>query len=103
MQTKPKRYGKQAINTRQIKLIHAIKGKLGISDDDYRTLLYGLFEVLSSKALSWAEAEDLITELNGKAGNPPQPSCHKAGKHAETKKYSNWTAGPAWPPERSAA
>lgn len=68
MQTKAKRYGRQPINGRQIKTIHAIKNKLGMNDDEYRTLLYGMFEVLSSKELSWAEAEDLVSELNRKTG-----------------------------------
>jgi len=79
MNTKPKRYGKQPINGRQIKQIHAIVGKLGMADDEYRALLQGMFGAASCKELSWAEAEDLVAELNGKAGNPPRPPFAKGG------------------------
>lgn len=68
MQTKPKRYGRQPINSRQIKAIHAITNKLGMDDEAYRALLQGMFGAWSCKELSWAEAEDLVSELNRKSG-----------------------------------
>jgi phage gp16-like protein len=61
---------KGGISPRQIKIIHTIKGKLGLDDAAYRTLLRG-YAVQSSKELTWREAEELIEELNRKAGNPP--------------------------------
>jgi len=92
MQTKPKRYGRQPINRRQIKQIHTILAKLGMADSEYRTLLYGMFEVLSSKDLSWAEAEDLVDELNRKV-NPPRTPFHKGGS-SDRKPYAELDGRP---------
>jgi len=66
------------ISPRQVKIIHTIKGKLGLDDADYRYLLKG-YAVTSSKDLTWREAEELIGELNQKAGNPPPPPFVKGG------------------------
>jgi phage gp16-like protein len=89
MQTKAKRYGRQPINGRQIKTIHAITNKLGMHDDEYRTLLYGMFEVLSSKDLSWAEAEDLISDLNRKSGSRNEDRGTRTDKSSDTKHRSS--------------
>lgn len=85
MNTKPKRYGRQPINGRQIKQIHTIVTALGMADDEYRTLLLGMFGAGSCKELSWAEAEDLVSELNGKAGNasPPKGGSARRQPYAE--------------------
>ena len=56
----------QPISPRQIKIIHTIKTKLGIDDAAYRTLLRG-YAVMTSKDLTWREAEELIGELNQKS------------------------------------
>lgn len=62
--------GKGRISPRQIKIIHTIKGKLGMDDDAYRALL-AQYKVESSKDLSWFMAESLIEEMNRKAGSTP--------------------------------
>lgn len=85
MQTKAKRYGRQPINKRQIKMIHAIKGKVGMGDEEYRSLLQEIFGVCSSKELSWAEAEDFVTELNRKTGSAYVKTS--ADVSAQRKKY----------------
>ncbi|MDD2319143.1 MAG: regulatory protein GemA [Geobacteraceae bacterium] len=100
MQTNPERYGRQPINKRQIKMIHAIKGKLGMGDGEYRTLLQGMFGVFSCKELSWAEAEDLVSELNRKTGSSFAKASAFAKATADksadgpTKKYADLDGRP---------
>lgn len=99
MQTKQKRYGRQPINKRQIKMIHAITGKLGMGDVEYRGLLQGMFGVCSSKELSWAEAEDFVTELNRKTGTRDEDGGSAYAKasadaSAQRKKYTDLDGRP---------
>ena len=61
----------QPISPRQIKIIHTIKTKLGIDDAAYRTLLRG-YAVMTSKDLTWREAEELIGELIMRLQNSPK-------------------------------
>lgn len=64
----------QGISPRQIKIIHTLKGVLGMDDDGYRDLLSG-WNVTSSKELSWRQAEEVIDELQLKKGTPsPTPA-----------------------------
>ena len=44
----------------QVKMIHTAIAKLGLSDDDYRTILQGRFKKKSSTALTYTEAHNLI-------------------------------------------
>jgi len=46
----------------QIKIIHVMKSKVGLSEDDYRTMLEG-FGVTTSKDLSDALAQELIKKI----------------------------------------
>jgi len=50
----------------QIKIIHALKGRLGLDDATYRALLEG-YGVESSKLLSVERARDLIDRLTAQA------------------------------------
>lgn len=50
----------------QIKIIHTLKGALGLDDDTYRATLAG-YGVQSSKDLKPAQAEALIRDLEAKA------------------------------------
>jgi hypothetical protein len=54
------------ITKRQIKKIHTLVSKLGMSDEEYRLLLSDYW-VDTSKKLSYAEAEDLIQRLEREA------------------------------------
>jgi phage gp16-like protein len=58
------------ITPRQIKIIHTIKGTLGMEDEAYRWLLQSMFGATSSKGLTWRQAESLIEDLQGKTGQP---------------------------------
>lgn len=71
MSARPQRYGKQPITRGQKTIIHTLKAKLGMDDAAYRGLLHQMFGVASSTALSWREADDLITELRRKGGEVP--------------------------------
>lgn len=57
---------RQAITATQTKLIHIAKGQLGLPDETYRELLWDLFRVRSSTALSAAQASILIDQLKRK-------------------------------------
>lgn len=52
--------GQGKIDPRQIKMIHCAIARLGLSDDDYRTILDGQYQKESCKALTYAEASHLI-------------------------------------------
>ncbi|MDT8324283.1 MAG: phage protein GemA/Gp16 family protein [Bacteroidota bacterium] len=54
------------IDKKQIMLIHVLKSKLGLSDDEYRAAL-GAYRVVTSVDLSRAQAEQLIRTLTDKA------------------------------------
>ena len=64
------------ISPRQIKAVHAIKGKLGMDDDAYRDILQSRFGVDSCKALTWQQAEELLETLDG--GGPSRPARRAA-------------------------
>lgn len=51
------------ISLRQIKTIHTLKSRLGISDDNYRYMLESNYKVQSSKSLSFQQARGLIDAL----------------------------------------
>lgn len=50
----------------QIKLIHTLKGALGLDDDTYRAILAG-YGAASSTKLSVAKAAELVKDLEAKA------------------------------------
>ncbi|GAB4485947.1 MAG: hypothetical protein OHK006_12980 [Thermodesulfovibrionales bacterium] len=54
---------KKPIDKIQIKLVHIAKAQIGLSDEDYRTLLSDRYWVNSCKALSYDEATDLIDHM----------------------------------------
>lgn len=51
----------------QIKLIHALKSKLQIAEENYRTNLFGYFEVETSKDLDYDQAKQYIKKLEKEA------------------------------------
>lgn len=51
----------------QIKLIHALKSKLQIEEENYRTNLFGWFDVETSKDLDYAQAKQYIKKLEKEA------------------------------------
>lgn len=64
------------INARQIKAIHALRGKLDLSDKEYRELL----KKPSSKDLSFEEAKEIISAMVRAAGQTvPQIHIDRPG------------------------
>lgn len=56
------------VSREQIKTIHTLKGKLALSDEEYRAMLAG-FDKASSKELSFNQARLLISQLADKAAS----------------------------------
>ncbi len=56
-----------AIDGTQIKLIHTLKGALGLDDATYREMLAARFRKTTSKDLLHSEAADLIREMEAHA------------------------------------
>jgi hypothetical protein len=52
------------ITKEQIKKIHYLKNKLGLTEDEYRAMLWG-YNVESSKEMKYYVAKDLIQKLEG--------------------------------------
>lgn len=69
----------------QIQLIHIAKADLGLSDDLYRDMLHGMFQVDSSKDLSAGQADQLIDEFKAKGfqvkPRHPRPARRPKGKN----------------------
>ena len=57
---------KSTITKGQISVIKMAQGKLGITDDDYRTMLQERFKAKSCKELTFNQAGALIEELQSK-------------------------------------
>jgi len=71
------------ITSQQIKLIHTLKGKLGLADDVYRSMLSD-YHVFSSTQLTAAGADQFIYML--------EKNAERAGKWTRPfKKYANLT------------
>lgn len=70
------------VNKDQIKIIHVLKSKLQLCDDDYRSMLSGYRNARSSTDLSFSEAKDfiqLLVDMADKKGIPtPMPAKAKA-------------------------
>jgi len=48
------------INAKQIKIVHTAISALGLTDEIYRDMLHGHYQVQSCKSLTYAQASDLI-------------------------------------------
>lgn len=72
--------------SKQIKIIHTIKGKLGWDDELYRDVL-SKYGVKSSTKLSETKAAKLITEMNKAAGN--KPAAYYKNKYKGSKRSSD--------------
>lgn len=57
------------INKNQIQIIHVLKSKLNISDDDYRSMLFDNYKQRSSTRLTFDQATKLIQGLKRLAGD----------------------------------
>lgn len=79
------------ISPRQIKAVHAIKGKLGMDDDTYRDILQSRFGVDSCKALTWQQAEELLGTLDGGGPSRPARRANRPGK-----KYADMDGRPGF-------
>lgn len=86
----PATFVKGGIAPSQIKAIHAVKGKLGLDDEAYRDMLQGRYSVTSCKGLTWRQAEELLSSLNGTA--LPSRSNFKGG----AQKYSDLDGRPGF-------
>ena len=63
-----------AITSGQIRAIHTVLSRNGINDETYRLLLNHRYQVSSSKALTRAQAGDLLDHLSGQTAAAPKPS-----------------------------
>lgn len=79
------------ISPRQIKAVHAIKGKLGLDDDAYRDILHSRFSVASCKDLTWQQAEELLETLDGGGPSRPARRAPRPGK-----KYADMDGRPGF-------
>lgn len=59
------------ITRSQIKAIHVAKSRAGIDDDLYREMLMNGWGVASSKGLTRAQANELLTRMGRPLRNPP--------------------------------
>lgn len=48
-----------------IRVIHTLVSRLGLTDEDYRTMLWDRYEATSSKNLTSRQANDLVAALHG--------------------------------------
>lgn len=83
---------RHSIAPSQIKAIHAAVNSLGMDDDDYRAMLRERYKVQSCKDLTLHQAEDLLDDLNRKAG---RPAAAKPGSKY-SKKYSDMDNRPGF-------
>jgi phage gp16-like protein len=58
-----------SVSPAQIKIIHALKGALKLDDETYRAMLSSYNCAISSKALSFEQAKDLIDRMEVNAVN----------------------------------
>lgn len=65
----------------QIKAIHAVVGKLGIDDENYRHILHSRYGATSCKDLTWRQAEELLESLNGQGKPGRTQSAPTVGAH----------------------
>lgn len=93
-ETKP--FVKGRIAPSQIKAIHAVVGKLGLDDETYRHILHSRFSVTSCKDLSWRQAEELLTALNGQ-GKASAPLSHRKRSVSRVElKYTDMDSRPGF-------
>lgn len=59
-----------SINKNQIQIIHVLKAKLNMSDEDYRSMLFDNYQKKSSTRLSFDQANNLIRGMKRQAGDP---------------------------------
>ena len=74
----PTGWVKGRIAPSQIKAIHTAIHKLGMDDETYRDMLHSRYGVTSCKDLTWRQAEELLTSLNGTAPSHTSPASHKS-------------------------
>lgn len=70
----------------QIQKIHVLKAVIGLSDDDYRALLGGMFQgICSSKDLTADDADRLIAKMRGLLPQSNYTSGQWPGRGGKTK------------------
>lgn len=94
-QRKPQVYVKGRIAPSQIKAIHAVIGKIGMDDEDYRHMLHSRCGVTSCKDLSWRQAEELLEHLNGqgKSGKREPATRRNALKYTDLDSRPGFASG----------
>lgn len=68
----------------QHRAIHALKKTLGLTDEDYRSMMEGVTGQISAKALSDRQAEQLILHMKGLAGQQPGASIPSGRRPSRT-------------------
>jgi len=87
--------GRNVISPRQIKIIHTLKGVMGMGDEDYRAMLQEFAGVASSKNLTWRQADELIADMQRKTGKQVQEKAEFKTRHNSLAKRP----GMATPPQ----
>lgn len=89
-----KTFVKGRIAPSQIKAIHAVVGKLGLDDEDYRHILHSRYGVTSCKDLTWRQAEELLSNLNGTDKPHPSPlTPHRSLKYTDMDSRPGFASG----------
>lgn len=81
------------IDKTQIKLIHIAKSKLGISDEEYRTMLSDRYWVNTSKELNYEDASDLIDHFKTLGFTIVSSRGHSGGSPVYHKEYEQSIEG----------
>lgn len=83
--SQPKKSQCEPIRPKQVTLIHIAKGDLGLNDEVYRDMLFGMFGAESSKDLSAAQADQLLEEFKARGfrvvSRHPRPPKRPKGKN----------------------
>lgn len=102
-QRKPQKFVTGQIAASQIKAIKTVIGKLGMDDEFYRHMLHSRYGATSCKDLSWKQAEELLTHLNGApVGARTCPArlldgdCNKGGPRPRPYKYTDMDSRPGF-------
>lgn len=94
---KTQTFVKGQIAPSQIKALHAVVGRLGMDDENYRHMLHSRYGVTSCKDLTWRQAEELLAHLNGtpSANRSLSPGGRVAGRGRELK-YTDMDSRPGF-------
>lgn len=92
-QRKAQPWVKGRIAPSQIKAIHTAIGRLGMDDEMYRDMLHGRYGATSCKDLTWRQAEELLTSLNGEPSPSARAHTPRAVKYTDMDSRPGFASG----------